>query len=83
VSEPVDLAYLVFHRSGPDGAYTINMRHRRYEAIRRDDGTVLTADSAEELLDLIRADYAERPVSRRIARADRPQTPSCRFRPEG
>ena len=37
------------------------------QARRRDDGTVLTADSADALLDLIRADYAARPVSRRIA----------------
>jgi hypothetical protein len=83
MSEPVDLAYLVFHWSGPDGAYIINMRHRRYEAIRRDDRAVLAADSPEELLDLIREDYRAHPVSRRTAGADRPQTPSCRFRPEG
>ena len=80
MSEPVNLAYLVHHWSD---AYEINMRRGRYEARRRDDGTMLTADSADALLDLIRADYAERPVSRRIAGADRPQTPSCRFRPEG
>ncbi len=36
------------------------------------DGTVLTADSADALLDLIRADYAVHPVSRQIAGADRP-----------
>ena len=59
------------------------MRRGRYEASRRDDGTVLTADSADALLDLIRADYAARPVSRRIAEADRPETPGCRFLPEG
>jgi len=59
-------------------------KHRgRYEAHRRDDATVLTADSADALLDLMRADYAERPVSRRIAGADRPETPGCRFLPEG
>jgi hypothetical protein len=44
---------------------------------------MLTADTAQELLDLIRADYAARPVSRRIAGADRPETPGCRFLPEG
>ena len=49
------------------------MRRRRYEARRRDDGTVLIADSADALLDLIRADYAARPVSRRTVGADRPQ----------
>jgi len=65
VTEPVDLAYLTYHWSGPDGAYTINMRHRRYEAIRRDDGTLLTADSAEQLLTEIRLDYQARPVKRR------------------
>lgn len=80
MSEPVNLAYL-WHHYGE--AYEINMRRGRCEARRRDDGTVLTADSAEELLGLIRADYAERPVSRRIVEADRPQPPSSRFRPEG
>jgi hypothetical protein len=64
VSEPVSLAYLIHHYGE---AYEINMRRRRYEARRRDDGTVLTADSADALLDEIRADYAARPVSRRIA----------------
>jgi len=80
VSEPIDLAYLIHHYGE---AYEINIRRGRYEARRRDDGTTLTADSADALLDLIRADYAERPVSRRIAGADRPQAPGCRFRPEG
>jgi hypothetical protein len=80
VSEPVNLAYLCHHYGE---AYEINMRHRRYEARRRDDGAVLTADSADALLDLIRADYATHPVSRRIAEADRPQALDCRFRPEG
>lgn len=59
------------------------MRRRRYEARRRDDGSVLAANSADALLDLIRADYAAHPVSRRIAGADRPETPGCRFLPEG
>ena len=80
MTEPVDLAYLIHHYGD---AYEINMRRGRYEARRRDDGTVLTADSAEALLDLIRADYAAHPVSRRIVGADRPQTPSGRFLPEG
>jgi hypothetical protein len=80
VSEPADLAYLCHHYGE---AYEINMRRGRYEARRRDDGTVLTADSAGALLDLIRADYAERPVSRQIAGADYPETPGCRFLPEG
>jgi hypothetical protein len=80
VSEPVNLAYLCHHYGE---AYEVNMRRGRYEARRRDDGAMLTADSAEDLLDLIRADYAARPVSRRISGADRPETPSCRFLPEG
>jgi hypothetical protein len=80
VSEPADLAYLCHHYGE---AYEVNIRRGRYEARRRDDGTVLTADSAEDLLDLIRADYAERPVSRPIAGADRPESPGCRFLPEG
>jgi hypothetical protein len=79
VSEPVNLAYLCDHYGE---AYDVNMRRGRYEASRRDDGTVLTADTADALLDLIREDYAARPVSRRIAGADRPETPSCRFPPE-
>jgi hypothetical protein len=80
VSEPVNLAYLIHHYGE---AYEINMRRRRYEARRRDDATVLTADSADSLLDLIRADYASNPVPRRIAGAGRPQPLDCRFRPEG
>jgi hypothetical protein len=80
VNEPIDLAYLCHHYGE---AYEINMRRRRCEARRRDDGAVLTADTAEDLLEKIRADYAERPVSRRIAGADRPQPLDCRFRPEG
>jgi len=80
VSEPIDLAYLI-HLYGD--AYEVNMRRGRYEARRRDDGTVLTADSADALLDLIREDYRAHPVSRRTAGADRPQPLDCRFRPEG
>ena len=58
MSEPADLAYLCHHYGE---AYEINMQRGRYEARRRDDGSALTADSADALLDLIRADYAERP----------------------
>jgi hypothetical protein len=32
--------------------------------------------NADALLDLIRADYAAHPVSRRIAESDRPETPA-------
>ncbi len=80
MSEPVSLAYLCHHYGE---AYEINMRRRRYDARRRDDGTMLTAHSADALLDLIRADYAARPVSRRIAGAGHPESPGCRFLPEG
>ena len=80
MSEPIDLAYLIHHYGE---AYEINGRRGRYEARRRDDGAVLTADSADALLDEIRADYAAHPVSRRIVEADRPQALDCRFRPEG
>jgi len=67
VSEPVNLAYLCHHYGE---AYEINMRRRRYETRRRDDGTVLTADSADALLDLIRADYSARPVLRQVTGDD-------------
>jgi hypothetical protein len=55
----------------------------RWVAQRRDSHGTMSADSADALFDLIRADYAARPVSRRIAVADRTETPSCRFLPEG
>ena len=55
----------------------------RWTAERRDTHEVLRSDSAAGLLELIRADYDERPVSRRIAGADHPETPNCRFLPEG
>jgi len=79
VSEPVDLAYLVHHYGE---AYEVNVRRGRYEARRRDDGTMLTADSADALLDLIRADYASRPVPRSASTAA-PDPRPCRFLPEG
>jgi hypothetical protein len=61
VSEPINLAYLIHHYGE---AYTINMRRGRYEARRRDDGSMVRADSACDLLDAIREDYAARPVPR-------------------
>jgi hypothetical protein len=61
--EPVNLAYLVFHYGQ---AYRINMRRGRYEAERRDDGSLVRADSAEEMLNELRADYAARPVPRTL-----------------
>jgi len=81
VNEPIDLAYLIHHYGE---AYEINMRRGRYEARRRDDGTMLTADSADALLDKIRADYAAHPVRRQIAGADDSQPPArSRFTVEG
>ena len=80
MSEPADLAYLCHHYGE---AYEINMRRGRYEARRRDDGTVLTADSADALLDLIRADYASRPVPRFCGHGCPRSAPPCRFLPEG
>ena len=79
MSEPADLAYLCHHYGE---AYEINMRRGRYEARRRDDGTMLTADSADALLGLIRADYASRPVLRSAGTAA-PDPRPCRFLPEG
>ena len=52
-------------------------------AQRPDTRETLRADSPGELLDRIRADYAARPVSMRIEGADRPESPGCRFLPEG
>jgi hypothetical protein len=68
-----DSAYLI-HHPGPDV----------WIAQRRDNRETLRADSPEILLGLIRDDYATHPVSRQVAGADRrPETPSCRFLPEG
>jgi hypothetical protein len=75
----IDLAYLIHHYGE---AYEINMRRGRYEARRRDYAIVLTADSADALLDLIRADYASRPVPRSAGIAA-PDPRQCRFLPEG
>jgi len=66
-------AYLIHYLSGPG----------RWVAQRRDSHATMGAEGPDELRDLITADYAAHPVSRRIAGADRPQTPSCRFLPEG
>ena len=65
--EPVDLRYLGCHWGQ---AYLISYWHGRYQAARKDDGTILAADTAEELLGLIRADYARNPVPR-------PRPPAC------
>lgn len=77
MNEPVNLAYLRHHYGE---AYEINMRRGRYEARRRDDGTVLAADTAEDLLEKIREDYRAHPVPRRIAGASPPPL-DCRSGP--
>lgn len=57
-----ELAELRWHYGS---AYIINCTGPgRWTAERRDDRTVLRADSPGELLALIRADYAARPVPR-------------------
>lgn len=59
-----DLSELRWHWGS---AYLIeHPRLRTWLAERRDDRTMLRAESADELLDRIRADYAAHPVSRRI-----------------
>jgi hypothetical protein len=55
----------------------------KWVAQRRDSHATMSADGPAALLDAIRQDYAAHPVSRRIAGAGRPQTPGCRFLPEG
>ena len=63
-------AYLIDYLTGPG----------RWIAQRRDSHATMSADSADGLLEKIRADYARQPVHRRIGvRA----TAELRFRPEG
>jgi len=64
-------AYAIRH-PGPD----------TWLAQRRDDRTVLRSDSAEGLLEKIRADYAERPVPRQYGGGGQPSARS-RFTVEG
>jgi len=64
IIEPITFGYVCWNWSS---AYQINMRRRMYEAARKDDGTTLTADSAEGLLNAIRQDYVQRPVPRDVA----------------
>ncbi len=77
-----DLADLRFHWGS---AYLIEHPEPDvWIAVRRDDHGTLRAASAEGLRDRILADYTAHPVSRSVAPgADRPETPSCRFLPEG
>jgi hypothetical protein len=58
---PVTLEYLRYHWGG---AYVVSQNGRRFFARRRDNQRTLTADSAEELLHAIRADYAAEKVPR-------------------
>jgi hypothetical protein len=52
-------------------------------AQRRDSHATMGAKGPDELRDKIAADYRAHPVSRRTAGSGRPETPGCRFRPEG
>jgi hypothetical protein len=53
-------------------------------AQRRDSHETMSADSPVDLREKIVADYTAHPVSRQVAPGtDRPETPSCRFLPEG
>ena len=67
-------AYLI-HFFGPD----------KWVAQRRDSHETMSAGSPAGLREKITADYTARPVSRQAAPGadDRPETPSCRFLPEG
>jgi hypothetical protein len=56
-----DLAELRFHWGA---AYEIDYGLGQYRAVRRDDRSVVRADSVEQLLAAIREDYAVRPVPR-------------------
>jgi len=47
-------------------AYKIGWRAGRWRAVRRDDGSAVSADTPGQLLELIRADYAARPVARDV-----------------
>jgi hypothetical protein len=56
----------------------------KWVAQRRDSHATISAGEPSGLLDLIRRDYSQRPVSRTIAtRTSRPETPDYRFLPEG
>lgn len=56
----------------------------KWVAQRRDSHETISADGPAALLDLIRQDYRQRPVSRSVAPGSAcPKTPGCRFLPEG
>jgi hypothetical protein len=65
------------------GAYLISFYEPdNWVAQRRDNRDTLRAESPADLRDLIVADYSANPVSRSVAAADQPETPSCHFPPE-
>lgn len=51
-----------------DSGYAITLDHDGWRAERRDDGTILTENTAERLVRLIREDFAARPVPRQSRR---------------
>ena len=51
-----------------DSGYAITLDHDGWRAERRDDGAILTENTAERLVRLIREDFAARPVPRRSRR---------------
>jgi hypothetical protein len=57
-----ELSSLRYHWSG---AYSITYYRGQWLAVRKDTREALTAASADELRDKIRADYSIRPVPRR------------------
>ena len=67
------------------GAYLISFfEPDNWIAQRRDDHATLRADNPVDLREKIVADYTAHPASRSVAPGtDRPETPSCRFLPEG
>jgi len=58
-----DLADLRYHWGS---AYKITSRNAVFRAVRRDDGSAVTALTADSLRTEIRADYAARPVPRSL-----------------
>jgi hypothetical protein len=63
VSDPGALADLRHHWGE---AYQIDYRHGMFQAVRRDDGSMIRRDDPGDLLAEIRADYAIRPVPRDV-----------------
>jgi len=63
VSDPGALADLRHHWGE---AYEVSYRNGMYQAIRRDDGSMIRRDDPGDLLEEIRADYAIRPVPRNV-----------------